>query len=268
MTVALAQRIPSPQEFERFRLVLSTYQDGTGMLAGQAGGSLPGWRDFERTVALVFEGIASENKDIFDVRLPDPARSGISYGVSCKMKEELRRMDSSGRAYMELSNSAKKFWAALNNQGITQINYKEHPQTVGIILVELVQSWHAAVSVEEGGQVDISNSFYLTLSYDKTGGWYQLHKFSLELPDPQTLKWYYPTHKRNGEERLGNLTGYDGQGRIFEWYGESGGQLKYYPLIENALWQSERFQLEPLPEGIAHGILSKAQAYFPNQWAV
>jgi len=82
MPVALAERPPTPQKFERFRLILSTYQDGTGMLAAANGRTLPGWRDFERAIALTFSGSAAENKDIFDVRLPDLTRPGIHFGIS------------------------------------------------------------------------------------------------------------------------------------------------------------------------------------------
>ena len=55
-------------------------------------------------------------------------------------------------------------------------------------------------------------------------------------------------------------------GRVFEWYGQSGGQLKYYPLADTATWASARFRLEPLPDDLPHGILAKAQAYFPQLW--
>jgi hypothetical protein len=52
-----------------------------------------------------------------------------------------------------------------------------------------------------------------------------------------------------GEERHGRrLRGQDEYGTLFEWYGESGGQLKYYPRVENALWKSEVFVLQPLPK--------------------
>lgn len=64
---------------------------------------------------------------------------------------------------------------------------------------------------------------------------------------------------REGEDNLGTL---------FEWYGESGGQLKYYPLVEKAVWKSDRFQLEPLPsdQDLHYGILSKAAMYYPRLW--
>lgn len=40
-------------QIEKLRLLLSTCQDGTGQLAAQNGLTLPGWRDFERAVAIV-----------------------------------------------------------------------------------------------------------------------------------------------------------------------------------------------------------------------
>jgi hypothetical protein len=99
----------------------------------------------------------------------------------------------------------------------------------------------------------------LALSWNKKG-WYQLHWFALKLPDPHLLKWYYPTE--------GHLSGDDNSGTVFEWYGESGGQLKYYPLADTALWASDRFRLEPLPANLEHGILAKVVAYYPDLWAL
>ena len=267
MRVPFADRPPSRYEVERFRLIFSTYQDGTGMLASGDGRTLPGWRDFERSVALTFGGVPSKNKDIFDIRLPDPGRNGVYYGVSCKMRRELSRIDRHGRVTVELSNSARKFWNHLMTKGIDQTNYKQHAPTVGRALIELVSEWHDAASVDHDGNVDLSKSCYLTLSWD-TRGWYQLHQFPLSLPDPGQLQWMFPTYTRDSESSVGNhLNGNDTLGSIFEWYGESGGQLKYYPLVSDATWESVRFNLEPLPPDQEHGVLHKVERYFPNQWA-
>lgn len=267
MSVPFADRCPSTHEVERFRLILSTYQDGTGMLASSGSVTLPGWRDFERSIALAFDGIASESKDIFDVRLADPKRAGVYYGISCKMRRELSRVDRDGRVTIELSNSARRFWDHLATKGVDQTNYKQYPDEVGHALIELVSQWHHDATVEQGGNVDISKSCYLALSWSKDG-WYQLHQFPLALPDPSQLKWEFPTYKRRGEWHMGNhLNGNDSSGSVFEWYGESGGQLKYYPLIQDAIWGSERFRLELLPPDLEHGILHKAESYFPTQWA-
>ena len=59
-------RAPTDSEVERIRLVLSTFQDGTGM---NDGGRRPGWRDFERAVAVVLNADAPESKFVFDVLL-------------------------------------------------------------------------------------------------------------------------------------------------------------------------------------------------------
>ncbi len=265
--VPLADRPPSQNEFERFRLIFSTYQDGTGMLAGPGGRTLPGWRDFERSIALALGGIPSESKDIFDVRLADPSRTDVFFGGSCKMRRELSGIDRHGRATIELSNSAHKFWDHLNTKGIVQSNYKEHGPAVGAALLELVTKWHLLASVDNGGNVDLTKSCYLTLSWTKDG-WYQLHQFSLELPNPKLLEWVFPTYRKNEELLVANhLKGSDADGGVFDWYGESGGQLKYYPQVSNAVWESHRFMLEQLPDDRQHGLLHKVESYFPSQWS-
>jgi len=248
-----------PQEVEKLRLILSTYQDGTGMLAQKDGSTLPGWRDFERSVALAFGGEAQESKAIFDVLLPTD-KPDRYYGLSCKMRGELNRIDKDGRVTLELSNSAGKFWDSLRAKGIHQKNYKKRPTDVGVALIELIEEWHRAASMEEGGNVDLARSSYLVLSWNRSG-WYQLHQFPIHLPNPKSLKWYFPTTGRSRR-----LKGDDKHGNLFEWYGESGGQLKYYPLARTALWSSERFRLEPLGH-VQHGILRKVADYFPQLWA-
>jgi hypothetical protein len=182
------------------------------------------------------------------------------------MRRELNRIDRDGRVTLELSNSAGKFWDYLSTKGIHQGNYKKHPKEVGVALVELVEQWHQEVTIEQGGDVDLSGSSYLTLSWNKTG-WYQLHQFPLRLPNPHKLKWYFPPSAKKGARTTARrLNGDDPSGTLIEWYGESGGQLKYYPFAKTAIWSSDRFKLEPL-RNIEHGILTKVAAYFPDLWA-
>jgi hypothetical protein len=267
-------RVPTAQEVEKLRLLLSTYQDGTGMLASTKdlplpkGMTLPGWRDFERAVAAALGGDAQESKYVFDVVVPDPAIPTVKYGISCKMRRELNRASNGdGRITMELSNSAKQFWQYLHRKGITEANYRNKPLEVGEGLIELVRTWHEAESHAAGGIIDLSKSYYLVLSWNKKRE-YQLHQFSLELP--QHLNWYFPTKKtKQGEQPADRLCGADETGVIFEWYGTSGGQLKYYPLARTALWRSDIFRLEPLPssEEVEYGIVAKAKTYFPRKWS-
>jgi len=123
MTLPFADRAPTDEEFERFRLILSTYQDGSGMRKID-GKTHPGWRDFERSVAAAFNGIAPEAKGIFDVLLPDHDNVGVYVGISCKMRGEHRRFEGQGRVTIELSNSYGKFWDGLASIGLNQVNYK------------------------------------------------------------------------------------------------------------------------------------------------
>ena len=84
------------------------------------------------------------------------------------------------------------------------------------------------------------------------------------MPNPYTLNWHFPITR--GGDAGARLAGQDGTGVIFEWYGESGGQLKYYPPASGAEWVSKVFQLEPLGDA-EYGILKKAAAYFPEKWS-
>jgi hypothetical protein len=176
------------------------------------------------------------------------------------MRGELNRVERDGRVAFELSNSAGKFWEFLKTKNIHESNYKLQPEAVGAALVEVVEGWHEAASHLRGGNVNLAASSFLVLSWNRKG-WYQLFQFRLSLPDPRKLHWHFPA-----TQRTRSLRGEDAEGTVIEWYGESGGQLKYYPLARKAVWASDRFQLEPLGK-IQHGILAKVAAYFPDQWA-
>lgn len=267
MSSVFADRNPSRQEIERLRLILSSYQDGTGMLSVSGGRTLPGWRDFERAVALVFGGIGPENKAVFDVLLTEAEQPSVRYGLSCNMRKELNRISRDGRVTLELSNSSGQFWDQLASRNIFIANYKEKPKEVGETLVNLLRRWHQAAASDQQSILDLSRSSYLVLSWN-TQEQYQLHQFSMTLPNPEDLTWYLPTNKtKDGEVAARHMNGDGADGRIFEWYGESGGQLKYYPKAASALWQSEVFTLEPLPD-IEHGVLAKTASYFPDLWRI
>src|SRR5947209_8594715 len=124
------------------------------MQAVKAGGTLPGWRDFERTTAEAFGGIPQESKAIFDVLIPNPENIAVYTGISCKMRRELNRIKRDGRVSLEISNSAGKFWDHLATFEITQANYKQRPVEVGTALLDLIHQWHEAVSIPNGGNVD------------------------------------------------------------------------------------------------------------------
>jgi hypothetical protein len=67
------------------------------------------------------------------------------------MRRTLNETLRTGRVTLELSNSAGKFWKALDDNGLNQQNYKDKPQQVGKALLHLVEQWHQEVSLEHGG---------------------------------------------------------------------------------------------------------------------
>ena len=79
--------------------------------------------------------------------------------------------------------------------------------------------------------------------------------------------WDFPIVKKKQREGR-RIRGCDASGgTVFEWYGESGAQLKYYPLAETATWSSPIIQLEPLPlPPSEYGLLARVKQYFPKQW--
>lgn len=257
MTIPFVTRHPTTEEIERFRLILSTYQDGSSMLK-RIDRTLPGWRDFERSIAAAFNGQSQESKWIYDVIIENPDNNRIRFGLSCKMRGTLREVERKQQVTIELSNASGEFWDAVKKEGITQENYHESPNAVGKVLVETVEHWHTNVSVGNGGIVDGSRSSFVVLQWEENTGRYQLFQYPIDLSDPTSLTW-------NAQGR--RLIGTDSDGVLFEWYGLSGGQLKYYPLVANAIWQSPIFQLESLPENHDYGLVRKAELYFPELWS-
>lgn len=311
-------------EFEKLRLLLSVFQDGTGMLSTEdqdklyarlsgkayrktpkkieeeqppysvtqqqlamfnsassslltsalqekSQRTLPGWRDFERAVALAFDGIALESKAIVDVVLP--LGDGTFYGLSCKSRAMLNEAKKpGGRVNIEVSNASGGFWESVYDKGVTQANYlqENNPTIIGKALIELVGKWHKEVDITQGGLINISKSSYLVLLYNSKGV-YQLFQFPLSFPKSGELSWSVPMRiprdltKAPIPRKCLVATDNSG-GKVLEWYFNAGGQLKYYPLTSSAIWVSKEFSLEPLPQGTKHGILSKVEEYFPYIW--
>ena len=247
---------PTEGEVEKLRLMLSIYQDGTGQLAAASGRTLPGWRDFQRSVALVFNGVAQESKAVFDVLVPISESPCISYGISCKMHHTLRTVGKQNRVTMEISNLAEEFWNRLGDRRSADL--ESDPAFAGEMLLGGVEGGYDAVGLDQGGSVDLARSFYLTLQWDRETGRYKFFQFLLVLPDPEDLSWGV---------KEGRLIATDSDGVVLEWYGYAGGPLRYYPSADRAVWSSEILYLESLPEhGDQYGSPRKVSEYFPDLW--
>jgi len=228
--------------------------------------TLPGWRDFERACAIAFDGVAVENKFFVDVIFPFDTHSGTFYGIDCKMRGELGKAKNHGKIYVEVTNAAKYLWSYLATKGISETNFKDEPELAGMSLIEAVEQMKTERSSQyPAGPIITDHSFYFVLLWDDHDR-YQLFQLPLKLPYPEDLTWTCNVGNRTDGTETTRLVGADTDGILYEWYGSSGGQFKYYPSISQAIWTSTEFKLEPLNENIEIGIKAKVKTYFPAQW--
>ena len=272
MTVAFVNRAPTQKEIERWRLIMSTFNDGTGQERDKNGDTRLGWRDIERVAAIMLGGNGGEDKKVFDVIVSDPENPEKYYGISVKSKELSRKsaiedLSTDGRVYIELCNSPAKLWDPLKQQGIEESDFKKgnHAGIIGQQILTTVRSWEnnflqEFTSSNPGKILSLEESIYLTISYNKSklakDREYQLHSFHLHFP--KEIRWEFNSSRC--------LRGYDPNHpseTIFDWYGLSGGQLKYYPKASSAKYNTNKFTLKT-PRKIS--LTEKASRYFPDEW--
>jgi hypothetical protein len=271
MSLLLDSRGLTTKELQRIRLSLSIFQDGTGWETLKTSGSkphkaitYPGYRQFERVIADVFGGVAPEDKGIFDVLIPI-SRTGRYAGISCKMKAELNKAEKpNGRVYIELSNAAGGFMDAV----IARVgpDFQAHPERTGTALLKVINDWHSTTASYANYDIDLIKSSFLILLYNRQLQ-LKIYQYALDFLNPTNLTWAFPPPMRNFAQGSRRLTGHASSGDlVMEWYMHSGGQIKYYPLVGQAHWVSQLFDLEPLPKNIESGIMVRAKQYFPDKW--
>lgn len=249
-TYAYRDRALDSRELETLRLALSSFRDGSGQVAlKKTGQAMPGFRDYERSLAAVLDGATTENKGIFDIEVPT---EHMPFGVSCKMSsmQPVRNLCS----FMELSNSAAKFRQHLLS---LQINWISEPMLAGPAIVDLVSRWHAAVA----DSIDVQSSRFSVLAHDKGWNRFQLLCFPLDLriANPKgDVEWLH-----EGSSLNGYIDDSGRRHRLWQCFLNSGGQLKYYPLLSWADWTTSEFELETPP---LSSPLEKARRYFGHLW--
>lgn len=245
---AFRDRPLNQRELEQLRLALSSFRDGSGQNVLKSGESMPGFRDYERSLAAVVGGTTPENKGVFDVQV---ATESSPFGISCKMASFQPERNLS--CFMELSNSAAKFRKHLLDN---YINWATEPTLAGPAIIDLVTQWHHDVA----GSIDVDRSKYAVLLHDPRWENFQLWSFPLDLKiaNPKQMEWLKEGASLNGYYMDG-----DRRHRLWQCYMESGGQLKYYPLIQWADWNTQRFPLEKPPPVSP---LEKPKLYFPDLW--
>ncbi len=232
------------------------------------GKTLPGWRDFERAVAVALDGIGPENKGVFDVFVTNPKVQG-RIGLSCKMKEELNRIDKDGRVYLELNNANKAFRSHLAELGILELEYRSRAAEVGPELIRVIEQIRGREAKAAKNSIALESSYYLVLLWSKSNK-YQIYQFPLKIPDVSTVRWHSGPDDRSPRKCIVGEETREGQkATLFEWY-YNAGQFKYYPHRERSVWRSEVFGLEALPATVEteNVIRLKTIKYFPDAWSV
>jgi hypothetical protein len=262
MSKPFVTRAPAEDEITALMLLMSVYLDGSGQERDHSG-TRPGWRDLERVISEFLGGYTLEKKHVFDVIVNSTESAPKAYGVSLKTKglgsaDNIRGLNESGRVYMELTNSPAKLWAPLKGAGIAESDFGDDSlaKQMGDSILDTVHSWYENYRYP---YLDLRNSVHLVISYSDAitePRLYQLHSFPLGFPDG--ISWKFSSRKC--------LRGYDpdypGEA-LFDWYGLSGGQLKYYPKACNAIYSSRIFTL--LSPRIL-SITERSKAYWPEQW--
>jgi hypothetical protein len=170
----------SKGEFERLRLVLSTFSDGTGW-EKIAGNTLVGYRQFERALAEVLNGYADENKALFDVvATRTTAKKSAQVGYSCKLKCALEATAKESTVYIEVSNAVSQFTKHLKAAGLNnETDYRANPQKAGDVLLDWIKILHHTDATTRS--LDLPLSVYLVLLYNKNASQFQLFEFPADV---------------------------------------------------------------------------------------
>lgn len=237
-------------------MVLSTFQDGSGWekINGQ---SVVGFRQFERALAEIVNGIAEENKAVFDVVANRKTSAGFRrIGFSCKLKRALEDTKRRNTVYIEVSNAVSQFKKHLTTINLRTVEeYAANPAQAGQGVLDWIRHLH-----HEDGRVrniDLPNSVYFILLYDKNAAHFQLFEFPADVfLNGDGLKW-----TAGGSHLSATLKGQS----VIDYYW-SAGQLKFYVPLDLCTWQSPIFVLEPLPAG-EKTLVGRADDMFPALWA-
>jgi hypothetical protein len=270
MGLAFATRNPTSSEVEILRHMLATFRDGSGNQRDDGLSTHADWRQVERCFAELLGGDGGEDKSIFDVIAQDEKNPSTVYGFSIKSKalsiNDFNKLANGGRVYMEIANSPAKFWAEINQlHNLTEESFRrqEKPSEIGNTVLNKVMRWHEDgknSNDESNGstKLDLENSCYLCITSSKeaiNSRKHQVHAFPLKYP--RGINWKYKSSSC--------LSGYDPDEPdkvLVDWYGVSGGQLKYYPKTSKARFNTPVFTVPEAPKNLS--ILQKALEYFPH----
>lgn len=262
--IPFIHRNPTNAEEVLLKLLISLFGDGSGQETDRFG-TRAGWRDLERVIADLTKGDALERKHVFDVLVQDSNDETIIYGISVKSKclgknSNIETLDEKGRVYMELTNSPAKLWAPLKQVGISEENYgnEDFADRIGTSILSTVHSWYQNSGI---AGINLDNSVHLVFSYGKLHNIkevrkYQVHVFNLGFPEGIIWTFYSKSCLRGYDPKYPDEA-------LFDWYGLSGGQLKYYPRASEAKYKSSIFEtLSPAKISLR----KRVEEYWPDEW--
>ncbi|WP_374677412.1 hypothetical protein [Piscinibacter sp.] len=237
------------------RLLLSTFGDGSGQRV--KAGFMPNFLSFERVTAYVVGGATNEDKSVFDVSVPG-GLGRVAWGVSCKMTAS--QPPKNRCWFMELSNSAKKLNDAVAAAGIA--SWSRDPSGAGPVLVETVGSWHDA----ERGTYDVDASKYLLLTHCSSWRFFEIACFNVNVltrVEAADVDWRVEGRRGKASSLAGYIDAERGKHRLWQWYPDSGGQLKLFPPIGWEEWRTGPFELSRPP---VKDMKDRVNEYWPGQW--
>lgn len=244
-------RSPSPTELTLLKKFLASYRDGSGNLREPDGSSRAEFRQIERCFAELLHGTTTENKAFYDFVVQSNENGGVAVrGASIKSKE-LEQLNSypaqqaTMRSYLELSNSAAKDWAMCHERGLSEQTFRDGQQanTFGQAIIDRQRIERQTSQVTYLNSIPGANKFfieddcvYISLLYSpmvRGERSYLVSSFGAVLPAPAS--WSFKGRRLVGKEADDSV--------LYEWYGLSGGQLKYYPKIADRLHGTDLFTL-------------------------
>lgn len=244
-------RSPTASELTELQKFLASFREGSGNLREPDGTTRADYRQIERCFAELLDGKSTENKSFYDfVTLANEGGGIAARGASIKSKE-LENLNSypslrdSLRSYLELSNSAAKDWALCHSRGLDEAMFRSslRADEFGAAIldrqrIERETSQVTCIASIQGSNKTFveSDSVFISLLYSPMVNGersYLISSFHAVLPSPES--WQFKGRRLVGLDADGNP--------LYEWYGLSGGQLKYYPKISSRLHGTELFDL-------------------------
>ncbi|CAE6837241.1 hypothetical protein [Paraburkholderia aspalathi] len=251
MSRAFLTRNPTAAELMLLKKFLASYRDGSGNLREDDGSTRAEFRQIERCFAELLHGRTTENKAFYDFVVQSNEGGGIAVrGASIKTKEHAKLLayttqQATMRSHMELSNSNAKDWELCAARGLTHDMFRDlqHAADFGQAIldrqrIERQASETAYLNTIAGHNKEFvqQDCVYISLLYSPmTNGerTYQVSSFHAALPPPAT--WTIEGRRLIGKDENDQV--------VYEWYGLSGAQFKYYPKIADRLHGTELFTL-------------------------